>query len=172
MEISWLLLAAFLPRLGALDNGLALRPPMGWISWVPRFPHPYPIGSNWASGHQAAFYCEIDCQRHPLTCISEQLYAQMAEALVDGGSLPPLCHSDPFELRRDLRYREAGYKSINIDDCWSEKARDGRTGRLVADRRRFPSGIPSLANFVSADSPLYASYPLWLAPFGLTRSGG
>ena len=38
-----------------LDNGLARTPPMGWMSW-------------------AKFYCEIDCQRHPFSCINEQLY--------------------------------------------------------------------------------------------------
>lgn len=35
---------------------------MGWMSW-------------------AKFYCEMDCFRHPYTCISEQLYMDMADRI-------------------------------------------------------------------------------------------
>ena len=45
-----------------LDNGLGRTPPMGWMSWT-------------------AFYCEIDCQKHPTGCINEQLYKDMADQL-------------------------------------------------------------------------------------------
>ena len=44
--------------------------------------------------------------------------------------------------------RDAGYTYISIDDCWSERERDPVSGRLVADRKRFPSGIKALANYV------------------------
>lgn len=44
-------------------------------------------------------------------------------------------------------YAEVGYRTIHIDDCWTEHQRDAY-GRLVADRRRFPSGIPALAEYV------------------------
>ena len=46
----------------ALDNGLARTPPMGWMSWT-------------------AFYCEMDCVKHPTACINEQLYKDMADRL-------------------------------------------------------------------------------------------
>jgi hypothetical protein len=46
-----------------LDNGLARTPPMGWMSWT-------------------KFYCEIDCLRHPYSCINEQLYKVIIEASV------------------------------------------------------------------------------------------
>lgn len=44
-------------------------------------------------------------------------------------------------------YLEAGYEYINIDDCWSELERD-ENGKIVADRKRFPSGIKALSDYV------------------------
>lgn len=49
-----------------LDNGLARKPPMGWMSWQ-------------------RFACEIDCHTYPADCISEQLYRDMADHLVADG---------------------------------------------------------------------------------------
>ncbi|CAB3397133.1 unnamed protein product [Caenorhabditis bovis] len=93
-----------------LDNGLARTPPMGWMSWT-------------------AFYCEIDCVKHPNGCINEKLYMDMADRLVSDG------------------YRELGYKSVHIDDCWSEMERD-ENGLLEANRTRFPSGMKKLAKYM------------------------
>nr|XP_027197983.1 alpha-N-acetylgalactosaminidase-like isoform X1 [Dermatophagoides pteronyssinus]XP_027197984.1 alpha-N-acetylgalactosaminidase-like isoform X2 [Dermatophagoides pteronyssinus] len=50
------------------DNGLARRPPMGWLSWM-------------------RFACEIDCQTYPDECINEKLYKDMIDRLVDDGYL-------------------------------------------------------------------------------------
>jgi alpha-galactosidase len=97
----------------SLDNGLALTPPMGWMSWT-------------------RFACETDCDRFPNECISEELYREMADLMKDQGFL------------------DAGYQYVNIDDCWSELERDNQTNRLVADKKRFPSGIRQLANYVHA----------------------
>ncbi|VDN06433.1 unnamed protein product [Thelazia callipaeda] len=94
----------------ALDNGLAKTPPMGWMSWT-------------------KFYCQIDCIRHPFTCISERLYMDMADRLVEDG------------------YFQAGYEYIHVDDCWMEGTRD-QFGRLVADHQRFPSGMAALADYM------------------------
>lgn len=44
-------------------------------------------------------------------------------------------------------FRDAGYDSLGIDDCWLATERD-ENGRLQADRARFPSGIPTLAAYV------------------------
>lgn len=44
-------------------------------------------------------------------------------------------------------YAAVGYQYINVDDCWLEKNR-GNKGELVADRRRFPSGMRSLSDYV------------------------
>jgi alpha-galactosidase len=41
----------------------------------------------------------------------------------------------------------AGYKYVNIDDCWSRKTRDG-SGNLVPDPAKFPNGIKALADYV------------------------
>ncbi|KAI1302358.1 Alpha-N-acetylgalactosaminidase [Halotydeus destructor] len=51
-----------------LDNGLARKPPMGWMSW-------------------ARFACETDCQLYPSDCISEKLYKDMSDHLAADGYL-------------------------------------------------------------------------------------
>jgi alpha-galactosidase len=43
--------------------------------------------------------------------------------------------------------RDAGYRFIVIDDTWSSKERDA-TGNLVADPKKFPSGIKVLADWL------------------------
>ncbi|CAL1263603.1 unnamed protein product [Larinioides sclopetarius] len=50
----------------ALDNGLALTPPMGWLSWE-------------------RFTCNTDCKNDPDNCISEKLYMEMADRMVADG---------------------------------------------------------------------------------------
>jgi alpha-galactosidase len=45
--------------------------------------------------------------------------------------------------------REAGYKYVNLDDCWAETSR-GADGNLVPSRTRFPNGIKSLADYLHA----------------------
>src|SRR5688500_18440032 len=59
------------PQAHALNNGLALTPPMGWNSWN-------------------RFNCNV----------TDALVRQMADAMVSSGMAA------------------AGYKYINIDDCW------------------------------------------------------
>lgn len=62
-----------------------------------------------------------------------------------------ICSENLFRTMTDLvvseGYAAAGYEYINVDDCWLEKNRGSR-GELVADRRRFPSGMKSLATYV------------------------
>ncbi|KAK7800432.1 hypothetical protein U0070_015808 [Myodes glareolus] len=102
----------FLSVLGAkaLDNGLARTPTMGWLHWE-------------------RFMCNLDCQEEPDSCISEQLFMQMAELMASDG------------------WKDAGYEYLCIDDCWMAPERDSK-GRLQADPQRFPSGIKHLANYV------------------------
>src|SRR3954462_13709554 len=38
--------------------------------------------------------------------------------------------------------RDAGYRYVNVDDCWMASTRDA-FGQLRADPWRFPSGIPA-----------------------------
>ena len=84
----------------ALDNGLALTPPMGWNDWN-------------------AFGCGV----------SESLVEQTAQAIVSSG------------------LRDAGYRYVNIDDCWALPDRDAN-GNLVANPAKFPDGISALADYV------------------------
>src|SRR5690348_3132434 len=61
--------------------------------------------------------------------ISDSLIRQAADAMVSSGM------------------SAAGYKYVNIDDCWSQRSRDG-SGNLVADRAKFPNGMKALADYV------------------------
>lgn len=45
-------------------------------------------------------------------------------------------------------FKDAGYEYIIIDDCWPEKERDPVTKELVPDRKRFPSGMKALSDYV------------------------
>ena len=43
--------------------------------------------------------------------------------------------------------KDAGYRYVNIDDCWSLRER-GKDGKLVPDPAKFPAGIRGLADYV------------------------
>ena len=103
----------------ALDNGLALTPPMGWLSWE-------------------RFGCQINCTAYPDTCIHELLYLNQAYLLVSQG------------------YRDAGYKYVNIDDCWSEMER--KDGKIVENRSRFPRGLKYLSRRLHSWGLLFGLY--------------
>lgn len=75
------------------------------------------------------FRCDIDCEHDPVNCISEKLFMDMADRLSGDG------------------WKALGYDYVNIDDCWASKQRDDK-GRLQADPKRFPSGIPKLAKYM------------------------
>jgi alpha-galactosidase len=46
-----------------------------------------------------------------------------------------------------LGLRDAGYKYVNIDDCWANWQRD-KNGNLEPNPKRFPSGIKALAEYI------------------------
>lgn len=52
---------------------------------------------------------------------------------------------DVFEA---LGLREVGYEYIVIDDCWSERMRDGVTHKMVPHHEKFPNGIAAVADYV------------------------
>lgn len=54
-------------------------------------------------------------------------------------------------------YAAVGYEYINVDDCWLEKNRGPRS-ELVADRRRFPSGMKALSTYVSDQSISWTTF--------------
>lgn len=71
--------------------------------------------------------------------ISESLIREIADAMVD------------------LGYLDAGYNYLVIDDCWSERQRDSN-GRLVPDRKKFPSGMKALADYVHSKGLKFGMY--------------
>lgn len=61
---------------------------------------------------------------------SEKLFMTMGDLFVNDG------------------YKDAGWQYIVMGDCWLDNSRD-KQGKLQPDPKRFPSGIPALAKFVS-----------------------
>src|SRR5947208_94202 len=60
--------------------------------------------------------------------VSEKLIRDVADAMVSSGM------------------RDAGYRYVNVDDCW-HGARDS-SGFIHPDPTRFPSGMKALADYV------------------------
>jgi alpha-galactosidase len=63
--------------------------------------------------------------------ITEQVVRETADSLVRTG------------------LRDAGYRYVNVDDCWEAGTRDSE-GRLASDPKTFPGGIKALADYVHA----------------------
>jgi len=91
-----------------------------------------PLG--WLSWQR--YRCDIDCFDNELRkpgdddrqCFNEALIQDIADAMDSHG------------------YRQAGYQYVNLDDCWQAPKRVN--GHVVADPKRFPSGIKALAAYV------------------------
>lgn len=71
--------------------------------------------------------------------ISEQMVLEMADVMAEKG------------------YRDAGYKYVVIDDCWSLRERD-ENGNLVADPEKFPHGMKYVADYVHAKGLKFGMY--------------
>ncbi len=54
-------------------------------------------------------------------------------------------------------YREAGYRYVVIDDCWSLRDRD-ENGNLVADPAKFPHGMKYVADYVHSKGLKFGMY--------------
>ncbi|HXM92859.1 MAG TPA: glycoside hydrolase family 27 protein [Candidatus Dormibacteraeota bacterium] len=70
--------------------------------------------------------------------VSDKLIREMADAMVSSGM------------------QAAGYKYVNIDDCW-QVSRDA-SGTIVADPTKFPSGIKALADYVHGKGLMLGIY--------------
>ena len=70
--------------------------------------------------------------------VDEKLIRETADAMAESGM------------------KDAGYQYVVIDDCW-QVARD-KTGNIVADPQRFPSGIKALADYVHAKGLKFGIY--------------
>ena len=71
--------------------------------------------------------------------INEQMVLEMADVMAEQG------------------YRDAGYKYVVIDDCWSLRERD-ENGNLVADPEKFPHGMKYVADYVHAKGLKFGMY--------------
>lgn len=71
--------------------------------------------------------------------ISDSLLRETADAMVDNG------------------FRDAGYKYVVIDDCWSKLSRD-ENGRLQADEAKFPKGMRALSDYIHSKDLLFGMY--------------
>lgn len=56
-----------------------------------------------------------------------------------------------------LGLRDAGYRQMNIDDCWANWKRDAK-GNLTANEKRFPSGIKALSDYAHSKGFLFGLY--------------
>lgn len=54
------------------------------------------------------------------------------------------------KLLVSLGLREAGYQMVVIDDCYQEKSRDARTGKLQVSAEKFPLGMLNLSREIHA----------------------
>jgi alpha-galactosidase len=70
--------------------------------------------------------------------VSEDLIKSMADGMVASGM------------------KDAGYQYVVIDDCW-QVGRDGE-GNIVADAKRFPSGIKALADYIHSKGLQFGIY--------------
>ena len=71
--------------------------------------------------------------------INEQLIKETADKMVE------------------LGLRDCGYEYLVIDDCWSEKVRDGQ-GRLVASAEKFPNGMKAVSDYVHSKGLKFGMY--------------
>ena len=70
--------------------------------------------------------------------VSEDMIKSMADAMVSSGM------------------KDAGYQYVVIDDCW-QVSRD-ENGFILADPKRFPSGIKALAEYVHSKGLKFGLY--------------
>lgn len=57
----------------------------------------------------------------------------------------------------ELGLNTLGYEYVIIDDCWEERKRD-KNGRLVPNKKTFPSGIKALADYVHSKGLKFGIY--------------
>lgn len=74
------------------------------------------------------------------TSISDEMIRQTADAMVEKG------------------LRDAGYKYLVIDDCWSERQRDPVTNKIIPDKNKFPNGMKAVSDYVHSKGLKFGMY--------------
>jgi alpha-galactosidase len=76
-------------------------------------------------------------------------------------SLPDYCNEREIREIADALHssgmQSLGYRFVNLDDCWSAHRRDSN-GQLMADAKRFPSGIKALTDYIHSLDLLFGIY--------------
>lgn len=114
----------------SLDNGLALKPALGFNTWntFGADSEPAPL----FTGPACALHLGSPPPQPGLRCrpaVDEDLIKQTADLLVSSG------------------LRDLGYTYLVLDDAWSEPRRTA-DGLLVGNQQRFPSGMPALGDYI------------------------
>eukprot|EP00440_Ansanella_granifera_P052773 gb/GFBE01057221.1/.p1 GENE.gb/GFBE01057221.1/~~gb/GFBE01057221.1/.p1 ORF type:complete len:444 (+),score=82.67 gb/GFBE01057221.1/:1-1332(+) len=113
LVVSWmLLLLNSICGTAGLDNGVGLRPPMGYNTWN-----------------------DLGCDH-----MNETNVKAVADAMLSTG------------------LKAAGYKYVNLDDCWHAETRDNVTGRLMSHPVRFPSGMKALGDYLHSKGLKFGIY--------------
>ena len=55
-------------------------------------------------------------------------------------------------------FRDAGYRYVVIDDCWSKRVRDPMTKRIVPEPEKFPFGMKAVADYVHGKGLKFGMY--------------
>lgn len=132
----------------ALDNGLALTPPMGWMAWE-------------------RFRCNVDCESDPNDCISEKLFMEMADRIVTDGykklGYEFVCIDDCWmakerspdgQLQADAKRFPHGIKAL-ADYIHSKGLKFG----IYADfGSKTCEGYPGSIDYLRKDMELFASW--------------
>jgi hypothetical protein len=66
--------------------------------------------------------------------------------------------------------KDAGYRYVNIDDCWALPQRNSE-GNLVPDPKRFPNGVKAVADYVHGKGLKFGIYTSAGTMFRLSRVG-
>lgn len=98
----------FLALMPACQASVDIRGSMHLEMTPPNLLCPFPAGPQFPKGWLAweRFRCNTDCDAAPSKCISQRLFEQMADRMVEDGFL------------------EAGYNYVGIDDCWMVSLRE------------------------------------------------
>lgn len=131
-----------------LNNGLALTPPMGWLSWE-------------------RFLCQVDCKAYPDSCISERLYTSIADVMALEGYLDAgydLVNIDDCWMadKRDFDgILQANYTRFPHGIQWLANyvhARGLRLGIYQDCGTKTCGGYPGSQGFFDKDAKTYASW--------------